>query len=264
MTSFSALLEAIRATGSTYRVEIPEDWQQGRTTFGGLTAALCLAAVERALTDLPPLRSAQFTFIGPAGGAVEMTPRLLRRGKSSVFASVELSAGGVLATHAMFSFNAARESQYSYRARPAPEAPPPGTTEDFFRSGKPKFTQHFEAFFAGGHKPVSRAKTPEIAVWARHRDPGAMASLPGLIALGDTLPAAAYTILAAPVPASSITWSVELIDPAATLRAPGDAWYLLRDVAEDFRDCYSVQDMALWAQDGTLILLGRQTVAIFG
>jgi hypothetical protein len=27
---------------------------------------------------------------------------------------------------------------------------------------------------------------------------------------------------------------------------------------------YSVQDMALWAQDGKLILLARQTVAIFG
>ena len=264
MTSFSALLEAIRATGSSYRAEIPEDWSQGRTTFGGLTAALCLAAVERALTDLPPLRSAQFTFVGPAGGAVEITPRLLRRGKSSVFASVELSAGGVLATHAIFSFNAARESQYSYRARPAPKVPPPGTTEDFFRSGKPKYTQHFEAFFAGGHKPVSRAETPEIVVWVRHRDPGAMASIPGLIALGDTLPAAAYTMLTAPVPASSITWSIELIDTNAVLRAPGDTWYLLRDVAEDVRDGYSVQDMALWAQDGTLILLACQTVVIFG
>jgi acyl-CoA thioesterase len=264
MTSFSALLEAIRATGGTYRAEIPEDWQQGRTTFGGLTAALCLAAVERALTDLPPLRSAQFTFVGPAGGAVEMTPRLLRRGKSSVFASVELTAGGVLATHAIFSFNAARESLYSYRARPAPKAPPPGTTDAFFRSGKPKYTQHFEAFVAGGQKPVSRAETPEIVAWVRHRDPRAMTSLPGLIALGDTLPAAAYTMLAAPVPASSITWSVDLVDTVATLRAPDDAWYLLRDAAEDVRDSYSVQDMALWGQDGALILLARQTVAIFG
>jgi hypothetical protein len=46
--------------------------------------------------------------------------------------------------------------------------------------------------------------------------------------------------------------------------APGDAWYLLRSAGEDVRDGYSVQDMALWAQDGTLILLARQTVAIFG
>jgi len=264
VTSFSALLEAIHTSSNTYSVEIPEDWQQGRTTYGGLTAALCLAAVQRTLTDLPPLRSAQFTFVGPAGGVVEMTPRLLRRGKSSVFAAVELSAAGALATQATLSFNAARESQYSYRARPAPKVPPPGTTEAFFRSGKPKYTQHFEAFVAGGRKPVSRAETPELVVWVRHRDPTAMAGLPGLIALSDALPVAAYTMLAVPVPASSITWSVEVVDAAAALRAPGDAWYLLRNVGEDVREGYSVQDMALWAQDGTLILLARQTVAIFG
>jgi acyl-CoA thioesterase len=91
-----------------------------------------------------------------------------------------------------------------------------------------------------------------------------MTSLPGLIALGDTLPAAAYTMLSAPVPASTITWSVEFVDTSAAIRAPGDAWYLLRDVAEDVREGYSVQDMGLWAQDGTLLLLARQTVAIFG
>src|SRR5580658_7964326 len=141
MTPFSALLEAVRAAGGTYLARIPEDWLQGRTSFGGLTAALCVAAVERALPDLPPLRSAQFTFVAPAGGAIEMTPRLLRRGKSSVFAAVELRAHGALATHATLSFCAARESKYSYRLRAMPKTPSPGTTEAFFRSGKPKFTQ---------------------------------------------------------------------------------------------------------------------------
>ena len=264
MTSFCALLDAIRATDNTYYAEIPESWLQGRSSFGGLTAALCLAAAERAVPDLPPLRSAQFTFVGPASGVVEMTPRLLRRGKSSVFAAVELRAEGSLATHAVLSFGAARESKYSYRARPMPKAPLPGTTEVYFRSGKPKFSQHFEAFAAGGQKLVSSAESPEIVLWARHRDPRGMASLPGLIALGDTAPAAAYTMLSAPVPASSITWSVEMIDAAAALRAPGDAWYLLRNAGEDVREGYSVQDMALWTQDGALILVARQTVAIFG
>jgi len=264
MTSFSALLDSIRAVDNTYHADIPDDWLQGRTSFGGLTAALCLAAVERAVPHLPPLRSAQFTFVGPAGGVVEMTPRLLRRGKSSVFVAVELRAEGSLATHATLSFGAARESKYNYRGRPMPTAPPPGTTAAVFRSGKPKFTQHFEAFAAGGHKLVSSAERPEIALWLRHRDPSGMTSLPGLIALGDTPPAAAYTMLSAPVPASSITWSVEMIDAAAALRAPGDAWYLLRSAGEDVREGYSVQDMALWAHDGTLIMLARQTVAIFG
>jgi acyl-CoA thioesterase len=264
VTPFSTLLSSLSAEGGTYRTQIPEDWQQGRTTFGGMSAALCLAAISRAVSELPSLRSAQFTYVGPAGGTVEMTTRLLRRGKSSVFASVELSSEGALATQAIFSFAAARESKYSYRSHPMPAVPAPGTTEVFFRSRKLQFAQHFEAFVAGGQKLVSSASTPEIVLWVRHRDPQAMASLPGLLALADTLPAAAYTMLSAPVPASTITWSVEMIDAAAALRAPGDAWYLLRSAGEDVREGYSVQDMALWAQHGTLVMLARQTVAIFG
>lgn len=30
------------------RIEAPEDWSQGRTLFGGMTAALCYQALERA------------------------------------------------------------------------------------------------------------------------------------------------------------------------------------------------------------------------
>lgn len=216
MTPFSDLLSGVRPEGSGYQALIPEDWQQGRTTFGGLTAALCVAATSHAVPDLPPLRSAQFTFVGPAGSVVQISPRLLRRGKSSVFAAVELSAEGALATQAVLSFAAGRETLYSYRSRPMPSVPPPGTTERFYRSGKPKYTQHFEAFVAGGQKLVSRATMPEIILWVRHRDASAMTTVAGLIALGDTLPVAAYTMLSAPVPASSITWSVEVLDPAAT------------------------------------------------
>jgi acyl-CoA thioesterase len=264
MTPFSALLDAIRVAGDTYQTDIPEDWLQGRTSFGGLTAALCLAAIERAVPALPPLRSAQFAFVGPAGGSVAITAHLLRRGKSSVFAAAELHAEGSLATHAILSFGAARESKYSYRAHPMPKVPLPGTTEVFFRSGKPKFVQHFEAFVAGGQRLVSAAQTPEIVLWVRHRDPRGMTGMPGLLALADTLPAAVYTMLSAPVPASSITWSVEMVDAAAALGAAADSWYLLRSAGEDVRDGYSVQDMALWTQDGTLIMLARQHVAIFG
>jgi acyl-CoA thioesterase len=264
MTPFSTVLASMSAAGDTYRAHVPEDWQQGRTTFGGMTAALCLAATARAVPDLPPLRSAQFTFVGPAGGDVEIVTRLLRRGKSSVFGAVELSSDGALATHAVLSFGVARESQYNYRSHPLPSVPPPGAMPAFFRSGKPTFSQHFEAFVAGGQKLVSSATTPEIVLWVRHRDPLAMASLPGLIALADTLPTAAYTMLSAPVPASSVTWSVEIVDPGAALQAPGDTWYLLRSAGEDVRDGYCVQNMTLWAQAGTLILLARQTVAIFG
>jgi acyl-CoA thioesterase len=264
MTPFSALLAAMRATGDSYHADITEDWQQGRTTFGGLSAALCLAAAQRALPDLPPLRSAQFAFLGPVGGPVSMTPRLLRRGKSSAFAAVDMTSGGSLATQALLSFGASRDSQYQYRSHPMPQVPPPDSVPAFFRAGKPKFVQHFEGSSAGGARLVSRASKPELVLWLRHRDPVAMTTLPGVLALGDVPPAAAYTLLSAPAPVSSMTWSVEMINPGAALHAPPDAWYLLRSTGEDVREGYSVQDMALWAQDGTLITLARQTVAVYG
>ena len=88
MTPFSQLLAAVAPQGEGYAVTAPDDWRQGRTLYGGLTAALCVDAALRANPDLPPLRSAQFTFAGPANGAVRSTPTVLRRGKSTVFVAV--------------------------------------------------------------------------------------------------------------------------------------------------------------------------------
>src|SRR5579872_6083268 len=116
MTSFSDLMHAVQSMDGDYRAHIPEDWQQGRTTFGGMTAALCVAATERLVPDLPPLRSAQFTFMGPVGGEVTIHPRLVRRGRSSAFAAVELCMAGAPGTHALLSFGHARDSLYQYRS----------------------------------------------------------------------------------------------------------------------------------------------------
>ena len=78
---------------------LPDDWLQGRTAFGGLSAALCWEAAQRVGDALPPLRSAQFAFVGPAGGRLRIEPTLLRRGKSAAFYSVDLHGDDVLAVH---------------------------------------------------------------------------------------------------------------------------------------------------------------------
>jgi acyl-CoA thioesterase len=90
--TFSELLATITRTDSAWDAHIAEDWQQGRTTYGGLTAALCVEAALRSAPGLPPLRSAQFAFVGPASGAVRMTSTVLRQGKSTVFIAADCSA----------------------------------------------------------------------------------------------------------------------------------------------------------------------------
>ena len=67
----------------TNPTHIAPEWLQGRTAYGGLSAAIALASAKAGYADLPPLRSAQIAFVGPLSGDVTATPALLRRGKNS-------------------------------------------------------------------------------------------------------------------------------------------------------------------------------------
>jgi acyl-CoA thioesterase len=63
--NYTDLLSSIAfGADQSSRVTVPEDWMQGRTTYGGLTAALCLKAALPLAGDRP-LRSAQIAFVGP-------------------------------------------------------------------------------------------------------------------------------------------------------------------------------------------------------
>ena len=65
MTTYTELLGSLNR-GAEGRIDatIPETWMQGRTTYGGLTAALCLEGAIALVEDLP-VRSAQVAFVGP-------------------------------------------------------------------------------------------------------------------------------------------------------------------------------------------------------
>ena len=51
---YSELIAGLQR-GQAGRIEaaIPDDWMQGRTTYGGLTAALCLEAALELVPDMP-------------------------------------------------------------------------------------------------------------------------------------------------------------------------------------------------------------------
>ena len=71
-TPFSSLMQAL-GTSPERTVSVPDSWRQGRAMFGGLAAALCVQAAIEEIPDLPPLRSAQFLFVGPATESVRMS-----------------------------------------------------------------------------------------------------------------------------------------------------------------------------------------------
>src|SRR3546814_20333367 len=65
---FSQLLSAMRGADGEWQVDVPADWQQGRTLFGGLQAALAVRAMRGLVPASTPLRTLQATFISPEIG----------------------------------------------------------------------------------------------------------------------------------------------------------------------------------------------------
>lgn len=261
-TPFSKLLQALRQPAKRPSVTVPEDWLQGRTVYGGLAAALCLEACQLAISEPPPLRAAQFAFVGPASGLLEFDCTTLRRGKSTVFAGVDLITPQGLATRAIFCFGSARASVLSYANLAAPEVADAQDCEAFFTAlpATLSFAQHFDWRFAGGARPLTADAQPEILLWVRHRDKDLMPSIAPLLALADAPPPAAMVCFTAPALISTMTWNLEVLDETV---ATQDGWWLIRTSAQTIRDGYSSQAMTVWNSGRTPVLAARQSVAVF-
>lgn len=263
MSSLRAVVETLVPEGDSLAIEAPEDWSQGRTLYGGITAALCFEAVRRAFDDLPPLRSAQFTFVGPASGRLRFTSALLRRGRSSTLIAADCLSEGGTAARALFVFGARRESKVAHCFLPMPKVAAPDALGPFRKEGgaAPRgFWNNFETRLASGGRLFDlSAERPEFATWTRFLDTGGANPTTALLAIADCLPPAAMVLFPQPAPISTMTWTVDIAHIPSTL----DGWHLLWASSEQSGEGYSLQNMAMWSEDGELIAAGRQTIAIF-
>jgi acyl-CoA thioesterase len=243
-----------------HRVEVPPDWGQGRTLYGGANAALA-ARCGRALdTELGPLRAIQVAFIAPAAGTLSYVPTLLRRGRSVSFVGVDCFAGSDLCTRTILTYGRARETAVVHSRVSTPQLPTPeGCPEVRLVPGvTPAFLEHMEIRLAGGSPPLSGGE-PEFAMWVRHREPAGLDAESAAVAVADALPPAVSAGQAEFRPTSSVTWTVDF---APSLPEPG-GWYLMSTASEQAAGGYSLQAMRCFGADGGLIAAGRQTVAVF-
>ena len=262
MTEFTELLDGFVRDDDAWSVTVSDDWLQGRTVYGGLGAALCLEATRRTIPDLPPLRSAQVSFAGPASGRLRIQPSVLRRGKSTVFASADLGGDGGFATRAMLCFGAARPSSVTVNTVATPTPPRPETCPAFFAGAPPflHFLQHIEGRSAGKHLPFSGAAEPDMTIWLRHRDPALTPSPVALLALADAPPPGVLATVASPGAISTMTWSIDMLTDRIET---DDGWWLVRVTADSAADGYTSQTMTVWNAKGVPTMISRQNVAMF-
>ncbi len=260
MTLFSALLATMSQSDGQFHVAPGEDWGQGRTLYGGITLALAAHAARLAFPDLPPMRSAQAAFTGPASGTLAVSPVKIAAGKSSAFVGVDIRTEAGTALRATFCYGVARQSAFVHGDLAPPQAAAPDQCPPFFRSQfAPGFTGQFDGRLAGKVAMLSGSDNPDLLTWIRHRDPDVAETDAGLIALADALPPAAMLMFAEPSPVSTATWSMEFL----TGRYANRGWHLMRTLAEYVGEGYSSQHMNVWDEDGRPLMVGRQLVTIY-
>ncbi len=260
LTPFSDLLARIVPRNDSFAVSVTEDWRQGRTLYGGLSAALCVECAVRFLLDLPPLRSAQFSFLGPTAGELCFAPSVLRRGKTATFIAVDLFGESGLAVRATLCFGGSRSSQLKYVNCRPPEVPKPQFCESTLAyQSAYAFTKQFEYRLARPARPFSGCQVPILTQWVRHVDSVAPDSATALLALAD-VPPAAVAVLSEQLPVSTINWMVDIL---TDFPIGDNGWRLVEVRADTIVAGYSSQSLNIWSAGGKPLLASRQCVAVF-
>jgi acyl-CoA thioesterase len=252
-------LSSIRPIEGGFAAVVPDDWMQGRTSYGGLSSALALEAARNLAPDMPPLRSAQISFVGPLAGEIEVRARMLRRGRNASWVSAEVSSAAGVGLVATFVFMGPVESSLHLHEVPPPAGwIAPDQAVRFPEGRGPGFSMHFDRAFG---LPRSDKKLPELAWWVRLKDRAGLDPMVELLLLADALPPGVMPLIESRAPVSTMTWLLNLLTP---LPQTEDGWFLLRSVGNYAEKGCSSQDMAIWNAKGEAVAVGVQSIAIFG
>jgi acyl-CoA thioesterase len=275
MVTFGEVLDTLREESDGWTVVIPQAWANGRTVYGGLQVALAVRAMRGALnralgepgggSTATPLRSLQTTFVAPvpAGTRIELRAEVLRSGRAATHARCDLLHSGTPACTTVAVFGAARPSRVTLDIpRPELQVDPESLHElPYIPGAMPEFVRHLQLRWAVGAPPFSGHDEPRSLIFARLRDERCSPE-DALIALADSIPTPALSMLATPARATSINWMLELVgDPGLLDRS---RWSLIGTDVRAGADGYLSQTSVLWGPAGHSFSVSHQSVAIFG
>lgn len=263
--TFEQLLEQVRRTPESFVV--PASWAQGRASYGGLVAALVYEAMQAKVPSDRFVRSLAITFVGPLQPEkpASFEAKVLREGRAVSQILGQAVQDGEVVAIVQGSFGASRESMVAVSSTPAPamrawqECP----LRPFVSGVMPEFVRYLEIRGAEGGSPFSNNKSRSLGGWMRFADPLAEpVGVSHLLGLVDAWPPAVLPHLDRFARSSSLTWTIEFVQPLPELLQT--QWCQYRAEIEHARDGYGHIAAGVWTEQGELMAISRQTVTVFG
>lgn len=263
--SFEQLLASAQILETT---SVDSSWGQGRTLFGGLSAALAFNKVRKDIDPQRPLRSLSANFSGQvlADSPFTLEQQILSNGKSISQANGQVVQNDRIVTQICACFGVERESSIEVHS-PKVELPKLGTNQrlNYMQGLTPEFVQHFEFEYSKGQFPFSNSKSNELAGWVRFKETGAEFTEAHLIALIDSWPPAVLQKLKSFAPCATVTWNIEIVQPLSLLKQPlqADDWLYYDAEIKQAHNGYAHTEAKVFTPDGILLALSRQLVAVY-
>jgi len=230
--------------------------------FGGLTAAVML----RAVLDDPARQGTPMAMTINFGGLVgegefELTPALVRGGRTTQHWSVELRQRDKVLTTASFVF-ANRVETWAHQPATMPDVPPPESIEPLDTTRWMPWLSNYRFRFVAGAPTLARRihdplHSQRSVLWLDDRQPRPLDWL-SLAALSDAFFPRVLHARGIAAKMGTVTLSTYFHVDEAELAAQGSGPVL--GVADGDRFCRNFQDqrIQLWGRDGRLLAVGSQ------
>ncbi|MAM86054.1 MAG: acyl-CoA thioesterase II [unclassified Hahellaceae] len=266
--SRAALHEVGAAASATEVLSVDESWMQGRSTFGGLTAAIALQAMQ-AHAGGRVLRNFNCNFVGPVDDApLSLAPVALRSGKSVTVLGCRIMQPDGIKLDATAAFGDSRDSDICVDPAGVADV---GLVEDgaplpHVAGVTPNFTEYFDYAFTDNKLPFTGRGDGVMNGYMRFRESAvkADAALTPMLLLGliDAWPPATLPLLRKVVPASTLAWNVQFVQPCGQSRATD--WFRYEAKIAQAADGYGFTHARVWNERDELLAFSQQTVTVFG
>lgn len=255
----------IKDRDSQPNLTIPNNWSQGRTAYGGISAAVAYQAMREIIDESRLLRSFNCNFVGPIipDEPFEIETEILREGKNASQIVAKIIQNGNISLLSQAAFGVPRKSKVSVENfdRHQMSLPKKPNFIPAIPKVTPKFIRNFELSIDSGRLPFTGSKHHHLHGWMRYKQPPATITDAHLIGLFDSWPPTVLQMLRWPAPASTMSWNVEFIHPHKEIK-PTD-WLAYQANTRQAADGYGHTEANIWDQQGELIAVSRQAVAIF-